>query len=77
MIDPKIRELLEQLPATAHGQALKEYLKDEIRYYTDINKMASLEQLLGAQKAVKIMKDVFYFLETTEPTKPKEKNQYT
>ena len=77
MIDPKVKQLLDQMAMTAHGKALKVYLDDQIKYHTDINKMASLDELLGAQIAVRIIRDVFKFLEIEKPTQPKEKNQYT
>ena len=62
MIDPKIREVLNGINATPYGRALQEYLEDEIKELSDLEKLTSWEETLGNKKAIQTLKKLFMFM---------------
>jgi len=68
---------LKQLAQSDFGKLLMDYLDDRIKEMGDISKIKNYDELLGKQEAVKILKELFSFLEKGRETKPKvEKNKY-
>lgn len=76
MLDPRNRELLNQLATMQHGKALKAYLDEKYSIIGDITLCTSWEHTVGRQYALSVLKDVFSFLEEKQ-TVDKIPNQYT
>lgn len=76
MLDPRNKELLQQLAASAHGKALKAYLEEKYTVVGDITLCTSWEHTVGRQYALGVLKDIFSFLEEKK-TVEKTPNQYT
>jgi hypothetical protein len=76
MIDPRNKELLQQLATSAHGKALQAYLKEKYEIINDVTTCTSWEHTVGKQLALGVLKDIFSFLEEKK-TVDKTPNQYT
>jgi len=75
MINDQQRELMKQLPDTAHGRALKDYLDGKLKEILDVSTCNSWEETLGRKYAAQLIKDLFYMMEKRETVK-KSKNTY-
>ena len=62
---------LKQLANSDAGKVLIDWLEDQIRQMSDIDKIKEYTELLGKQEAVKILKDLFSFLERAREKEPK------
>lgn len=62
---PEIKELLYQLPNTAHGQALKVFLDAEFDAINDVFDIQTLEDAKGKQIALKTLNKIFSFYKGT------------
>lgn len=69
------KELLEQLGKSHFGKALTEFLEEEINKLDTVMGVKTIEETIGRQKAVEILKEKFWFLNLKEPEKF-EKNRY-
>jgi len=68
---------LENLARSEYSKALLEFLQEKINIMSDINTVKNWEELVGKQEAVKILKEIFRFLETKKEGKElKTKSQY-
>ena len=75
IITPEINELLQQLPRTAHGQALIKFLNQVKEELNNVKTIESWDEALGRKSAIKMIDDLFSFM----GEKKKEvisKNQY-
>ena len=73
------QQQLEQLTAlakTGQGQALKEYLEDEIDKMRDISRIESFEELIGKKIATKLLRETLGFLGSLKTEKKKGNNEY-
>ena len=61
---------LKLLANSDSGKVLIEFLDDQIKQMTDITKMKTWEEVLGKQEAVKILKELFSFLERAREKQP-------
>lgn len=70
-------ELLKQLAQSDHGKILMNFLDEKIKEMTDITKIKTYEEMMGKQEAVKILKELFSFLEKGREKKPEiQKTNY-
>lgn len=76
MIDPKIKEELEQLSKTTFGKALKVYLEEKKAEIGDITACKNWEDTQGRQHALKLINDLFTVMEPVKLEKTRT-NQYT
>jgi len=74
-IKPEIKEKLEQLQNTPYGQALLVYLEQYKEELNSINKIITFEELLGKQYALKLIDEMFKFMDNKR-VEVKSKNQY-
>jgi len=65
-------EQLKLLANSDNGKILLEFLDDQIKQMTDITRIKTYEELMGKQEAVKILKELFSFLEKSrvKPDQP-------
>jgi hypothetical protein len=63
MISPEARKLLEELGKTNFGQALREFLDDELKSIDTVDGVTTLDEALGRDKAVKLIRKIFSFLD--------------
>ena len=75
-MNEQIRQLLNELPNTAHGQALGVYLHDQYDKMNDVNLCTSWEDTRGRQIAIKMLEDIFKFMKP-DTIITKTKNPYT
>jgi len=66
----KQEEKLKQLAESDFGLVLIEFLDDQIEQMGDISKIKTFEELVGKQEAVKILKELFGFLEKVREKRP-------
>lgn len=72
----KLQEL-EPLAKSDFGKLLIEWLREQITDLSDLNKIKSFEEMVGKKEAIKILKELFTFLEKGRETKPEsKKNEY-
>ena len=67
------REQLKELAVSDLGKVLMDYLAEKIKEMTDITKIKEYDELLGKQEAVKILKELFSFLERAREKQPDTK----
>ena len=67
------KEQLDQLAKSDFGKILLEYLNQKILEMSNIVKITTYDELLGKQEAVKILKELFSFLEKARENKPETK----
>ena len=68
---------LRQLANSDLGKVLVDYLDEKIKDMSDVSKIKTYDELLGKQEAIKILKDLFSFLEKArEPQPVIEKTDY-
>ena len=58
----KNNERIKQLAKSDLGEALVEWLDDQIKQMVDVTQMKNWEEVLGKQEAVKILRELFNFL---------------
>jgi hypothetical protein len=75
IIEPQTKELLEQLPQTSHGKALIKFLDQVKEELNDISTLQSWEETIGRKNAIKMIDDLFKFMEPKK-VEIKNKNQY-
>ena len=76
MIDPKIKELLYELPKTSHGQALKAHLDSAYEALTDVDNCKDWEDAAARKHARAILRRIFEFY-GDKPIVDKPKRMYT
>jgi hypothetical protein len=78
MTKEQLNEQMESLAKSQYGGVLLEYIKEKIDLMGKIGSIKTFEELIGKQEAVKILKDIFRFLETKrEPeSSAPSKNEY-
>jgi len=64
------QEELKQLATSDLGRVLVEWLDDQIVQMADITKIKTFEEMVGKQEAVKILKELFGFLEKARERQP-------
>ena len=68
---------LEDLAKSGYGEALLEYIQENISEMKDISTVKTFEEMVGRQEAVKMLKSIFRFLDKKREKKgEKTKNQY-
>ena len=72
---PENKKILEELKNTHYGVALNEFLKEKYNYIGDITTIKSWDETLGRQYAVKVIKELFSFMEE-QKAQIQNKNQY-
>jgi hypothetical protein len=68
MISQESREVLSKINATIYGKALKEFLVDHQKTIGDIETCPTWEEALGRKFALKLIKDLFSFMEEPKPS---------
>ena len=66
----KDSEELKKLAISDFGKFLLGFLDDQIKQMTDISQIKTYEELMGKQEAVKILKELFGFLEKARERQP-------
>lgn len=74
MIDPKIKETLDQLATSHFGTALGVYLTEAKKELNDVTMCESWDDTLGRKKAVQILDKIFGFLKEKEIPQTKKNN---
>lgn len=69
MIDPKAKEILNGINATPYGRALQEFLDDQIKELSDLEKITSYEDALGRKYAVQTLKKLFSLMKISNTVK--------
>lgn len=77
MISPEHKKLLQELPSTQFGVALKAHLDEEMKRIKDIHACTSWEETRAHQIADKLVEKLFYFMEKKEEVAPPTKSKYT
>ena len=79
MIHPEVKQLLEELNGTSYGAALKRFMVSKKEEFGDILESESWEDTKGRQYVVTFIKELLAAMEkqTSSPTKPNGKNDYT
>lgn len=72
MIDPK---RMQQLKESPHAQTVIDWVNEEIKKMNDISSHLSWDDVLGKQKASKILKELVQRIEN-KPEREKLTNQY-
>lgn len=68
---------LEPLAKSDFGKLLMEYLKQSISEMSELDKIKSFEEMVGKQEAIKVLKELFSFLESGREQKiEKTKTNY-
>ena len=57
-----LRAMLNELPNTAHGQALGLYLREKYEEMNSVENCKTWEETLGKQYAIKLLKEMFKFM---------------
>ena len=71
------QDQLKQLAQSDFGKMLIDYLDEKIKDLGNITKIRTFEELVGRQEAVKVLKELFNFLEKGREIKPEvKKNDY-
>ncbi len=76
MLDPRNKELLQQLATSAHGKALKDFLNERYTAINDVTNCKNWEDAVGRQYALILLKEIFSFLEEKK-TVDRTPSQYT
>ena len=63
-------EELRNIAKSDLGEVLMKYLDEKIKEMADISKIKEYPELLGKQEAVKILKELFSFLERAREKQP-------
>lgn len=64
---------LEPLAKSDFGKLLIEYLRQKISEMGELEKIKSFEEMVGKREAIKILKELFSFLEKGRENKPETK----
>jgi hypothetical protein len=75
MIRPEFKELLQALPKSPYGNALKELLTDYQAELNDVTTLKNHEEAIGRTLALELIDKIFYFY--GEKSKPRKKTTYT
>lgn len=76
IIEPDIKEKLEQLNNTPYGIAIKVYLGKAREEINDVKTMSTFDELLGRKYALKYIDELFSFM-GEKKVETRSKNQYT
>lgn len=71
------KKMLSELSRTAHGTALREYLKERVDAIGDITQLNSWEEAVGRKFALILVKEIFNFLEDKGSEIPPKTHEYT
>lgn len=63
MIREEQVKLLKELGKSHYGNTLKNYLSEKIIELNDVSSCESFDDVLGRKKAIKIVKELFNFME--------------
>lgn len=66
MITPEEKAILESLRATQYGRVLRKYLDERFTEIGNIMETQSWEETLGRKFAIKLLRDLFAFMEQKE-----------
>ena len=69
------KKLLSELSRTSYGRALQEYLDEHFNELKDVSNAKSWDDTLARQQAVRILKNLFYFMEEKK-TSDKQKTTF-
>jgi DNA-binding transcriptional regulator GbsR (MarR family) len=70
-------QILENLAKNRQGEALLDWITEEIQNLSDVEKFKTWDETLGKQYAVKLLRKLFKFLEKKKkPISSKEPNPY-
>jgi len=69
------RETLLSMKNSVYGKAIKEFLEENLEKIGDINSCESWEETLGRKYSLRLLKDLFAFLED-KPEKQSKANPY-
>jgi hypothetical protein len=75
IIDENTNNLLKELPKTSHGQALVRFLNQAKAEMNNVKTITSWDEALGRKNAVKVIDDLFSFMEEKK-VEQVSKNQY-
>jgi hypothetical protein len=75
IIPDNISETLKQMNQTNFGQALKKVLEQKKEELNDVSTIKTLDELLGRQHAIKLIDDIFNFMQDKK-VEVINKNQY-
>jgi hypothetical protein len=76
MIDPKAKEVLEQINSTPYGKALQEFLDDQLTELNDVTKCTSWDDTLGRKYAVGVIENLFNLIKVKKTPPQNNKNNY-
>lgn len=76
IIKPEIQEQLQQLSHSPLGHALSIYLKQAKEEINDVKTIESWEEALGRKFTLKVIDDLFFFMDDKKKEEIKNKNQY-
>lgn len=72
----QVEEVLRELPKTAYGAAMTEFLDEAKKELNDVGSVTSWEETIGRREAIKIINKLFSFL-VEKKVEAGGKNQYT
>lgn len=75
MTQEDLKQYLQNLPKSPFGPALKQYLEERLFEIRDVTKYKTWKEAEGGQHAVRIIKDLFAFMEDKK-TPEKKKSEY-
>lgn len=75
-METNTKELLQELGKSPLGNALRDFLDEQKKTIGNVKTTQSWEETLGRKFALKLIEDLFSFMDTPKVDK-KEKNQYT
>lgn len=75
IINKDVEDILKQIPGTLYGQALTVLLEQYKAELNNVNKITTMDELLGKQYALKLIDDIFKFMDNKR-VETKNKNQY-
>jgi hypothetical protein len=72
MIRPEVKEILGSINGTPFGRALQEFLDDQFEELNDVQACTSWEDTVGRQHAIKILENLFSFMNAKRITNQKQ-----
>lgn len=67
-------KLLAELGRSPQGRALREFLDEQMREIGDVDNCKTEAEMIGAQRAKKLVKKLFSFMDAKKPGKSKKTN---
>ena len=74
ILTPEKQKILSEINRTPYGKVLREYLDQALAEIGDINTTQNWEETLGRKFAIKLIKDLFGFMEEKKDTSVKKNN---